>query len=266
LKRDYEHHDGIRGRPYSRKFYEAQEHDSIRSAELIVPIVNDLIRPNSVVDVGCGTGTWLSVFQKLGVQDVIGIDGDWVEPRSLRIPPERFHVADLSGPTTLERKFDLVISLEVAEHLPASSAATFVDSLVSLGPVVLFSAAIPHQGGTHHVNEQWPEYWVRLFELRGYLVIDCIRRRVWNNPEVQWWYAQNTFIFATDARLQESPLLTHERESTHRSQLALVHPRKFLAVTDPMNLSTKALAQMAVIKLWSRVRKATRRNERHRLS
>jgi len=255
LRRDNQYDNGIRGQPYSRKFYAAQEPDSIQSAEAIVPILAELTRPKSVVDVGCGTGTWLSVFRKLGVQDIYGIDGEWVDPRSLRIPPERFQTADLSEPLRLGRSFELVMSLEVAEHLPASSATTFIDSLVNLGPVVVFSAAIPHQGGTHHVNEQWPDYWVRLFEARGYRVIDCIRRRVWNNPEVQWWYAQNTFVFAPDAYLRESPTLLHERETTHFSQLALVHPRKYLAVTDPKNLSTRTLIRIAATKYRNLIRR-----------
>ena len=211
MKRGNKHDDGNQGQSYSRKFYAAQQPDSIRSADVIVPIVTELTRPNSVVDVGCGTGAWLSVFKKLGVQDIVGIDGEWIDPNSLHIQPGKFQAADLSRPLRLGRKFDLVISLEVAEHLPASSATTFVDSLANLGPVVLFSAAIPHQGGTRHVNEQWPDYWVRMFESRGFRVIDCIRRRVWNNPEVQWWYAQNTFMFATEAYLLHSPSLRSER-------------------------------------------------------
>jgi SAM-dependent methyltransferase len=255
LRRTNQPHDGVRGRPYPKGFYAAQEPDSIRSAELIVPIVTGLTHPKSVVDVGCGTGTWLSVFQEFGVQDIVGIDGEWVDPRSLRIPPERFQTADLSEPLRLGRSFDLVMSLEVAEHLPASSAPTFVDSLVNLGPVVVFSAAIPQQGGTHHVNEQWPDYWVRLFEARGYRVIDCIRRRVWNNPEVQWWYAQNTFVFALDAYLRESPTLLGERENTHLSQLALVHPRKYLDVADPTNLSMRTLLCTAAAKYRNRIRR-----------
>jgi 2-polyprenyl-3-methyl-5-hydroxy-6-metoxy-1,4-benzoquinol methylase len=225
---------------------------------VIVPLVTELTRPKSVVDVGCGTGIWLSVFRKLGVQDILGIDGEWVDIRTLRIPRERFQTADLSEPLRPERGFDLVISLEVAEHLPASSATTFVDSLVNLGPVVLFSAAIPQQGGTHHLNEQWPDYWVRLFEACGYRVIDCIRRRVWNNPEVQWWYAQNMFVFATDNYLRESPTLLDERKATHLSQLALVHPRKYLAVSDPTSLSMWTLIRMAATKYRNHIRR--RRN------
>ena len=67
----------------------------------------------------------------------------------------------------MNRKFDLVLSLEVAEHLPSECAEAFVESLVNLGPVILFSAAIPYQGGENHVNEQWPEYWVGVLSGEG---------------------------------------------------------------------------------------------------
>ena len=108
----------------------------------------------------------------------------------LHIPEERFLPHDLTKPIHLERRFDLVLCLEVADHLPADSAPTLMDSLVSLGPVILFSAAIPYQGGTHHLNEQWPLYWARYFDARGYLAVDCVRNQIWQLDDVQWCYAQ----------------------------------------------------------------------------
>ena len=93
---------------------------------------------------------------------------------NLPIPKKNFFAVDLKRPLQLERRFDLVLSLEVAEHLPEECAATFVESLIGLGSVILFSAAIPFQGGTHHVNEQWSNYWVKNFQEREYVVIDTL--------------------------------------------------------------------------------------------
>src|SRR5262249_35913095 len=134
---------------------------SRRSAEQVVPLVLELIRPRSVIDVGCGTGSWLAVFQEAGVGEVLGVDGRWAERKMLEVPEGRVLVFNRKNPLRLRRRSDLVLSLEVAQHLPERCAATFVDSLTRLGPVVLFSAAIPFQGGHGHVNEQWPEYWVK---------------------------------------------------------------------------------------------------------
>src|SRR5258705_8862260 len=132
---------------YSREFYERHQAGMMNSAEQIVPILLKLIAPRSVVDVGCGAGAWLSIWERHGVSDILGIDGDYVDRSFLQIPQEKFLPADLKQAVRIDRKFDLVVSLEVAEHLPSDCAEQFVDSLTSLGKGVLFSAAVPFQGG-----------------------------------------------------------------------------------------------------------------------
>ena len=152
------------------------------SAEVVVPMVMELVHPRSVTDLGCGLGTWLSVFREAGVEDVLGVDGEYVRLESLEIPKERFVAHDLRQPFAAGRRSDLSMSLEVAEHLSPEYAAPFVTTLTRLAPVVLFSAAVPGQGGTEHVNEQWPSYWAQLFRERGYLPVDCLRRHLWDRP------------------------------------------------------------------------------------
>ena len=186
------------------------------------------VQPNTVIDVGCGVGTWLAVLAENGVADVWGIDGDYVDRALLQIPEERFLPHDLTKRVHLERRFDLVLCLEVAEHLPADSAPTLIDSLVGLGPVILFSAAIPYQGGTHHVNEQWPEYWARHFAARGYAPVDCVRCRIWQLEDVQWCYAQNILLFVERGYLNSNSFLRREAENTPPTPLSLVHPAKYL--------------------------------------
>src|SRR5262249_50066622 len=157
----------------------------------------------SIVDVGCGLGTWLAAFRELGVTDVVGIDGEYVDRDLLEIPQEQFREVDLSAPFSLDRTFDLAISLEVAEHLPPEAAEAFVESVARLAPVVLFSAAIPFQSGNHHLNEQWPDYWTTLFRRHNYVPIDCIRGKIWDNYEVEPWYVQNSLIFADTSFVQK---------------------------------------------------------------
>ena len=179
---------------YDPKFYRelasAQE-----SAREILPLVLDVATPASIIDVGCGTGNWLAIAHELGVRDILGIDGRWVKAQ-LAISPEKFVEHDLSTPLKLDRRFDLALSLEVAEHLPASAARTFVRSLCDAADVVVFSAAIPGQGGRRHLNEQWPAYWAELFTELRYECYDFLRPKIWDNPRVTWHYAQNSLIFA----------------------------------------------------------------------
>jgi SAM-dependent methyltransferase len=194
----------------------------------VVPELLTLIQPASVIDVGCGLGTWLAAFERAGVRDVLGVDGDYVPRAALEIPRERFVAHDLRRPLRLGRTFDLVVSLEVAEHLPSECATTFVDTLIGLGSAVLFSAAIPFQGGESHVNEQWPDYWARLFERRGFVAVDCLRRKIWQHPEVAWWYAQNILLYVERRRLESQPGLQRELALAGPAPLALVHPQRYL--------------------------------------
>jgi SAM-dependent methyltransferase len=192
--------------PYTSEFFAQQGGESIASARIVVPIIMELIHPRSVVDLGCGIGTWLAVFAEQNVADYVGIDGDYVDRSQLLIPPERFLGRDLTEPVELDMRFDLAVSLEVAEHLPAASAQVLVASLTQLAPVILFSAAVPGQGGTHHVNEQWPSYWASLFAERDFVTVDAVRPRIWEKKDVAWWYRQNTLLFvsaaATDTRMR----------------------------------------------------------------
>ena len=184
---------------YSPEFFEELREGARRSARAVIPAVLEYVRPASVIDVGCGTGAWLSVFREAGVEDVWGIDGAYVDIGPSR-SPERFLARDLARPFAMGRRFDLVLSLEVAEHLPPESAEAFVRSLAGLGPVVLFSAAAPYQGGTHHVNERWPAYWASRFEAAGLLAVDCLRLRFWADEDVEWWYCAEPDVLRGPAR------------------------------------------------------------------
>ena len=236
--------------PYTSEFYETIRAGSRSSAQGVVPIVLQLVQPKSIVDVGCGDGTWLSVFREMGVIDIFGLDGDYVDRRLLQIPQDQFRPTDLSSPFRLPRSFDLAVSLEVAEHLSPQSAEGFVDSLTRLAPVVLFSAAIPQQGGAEHLNEQWPEYWAALFKTRGYFPIDCIRGRIWRNEQVEYWYVQNILLFASIDCIGKNSDLHREYEKTNLQQLSLVHPRRFLqpfqgGVRDALRLLAQATISVA---------------------
>lgn len=183
--------------PYDERFFAAIDPESRASAEAVLPIVLDLTQPTSAIDVGCGSGAWARSLLRLGVADVVGVDGTYVPPDH-RVPAFVEH--DLRRPLHLGRRFDLAVCLEVGEHLPDDRAGGLVEDLVRLAPVVLFSAAVPGQGGTDHVNEQWPEHWVALFETRGWRCWDALRPWVRSDPAVAWWYRQNLFLAAEPGR------------------------------------------------------------------
>jgi SAM-dependent methyltransferase len=212
---------------YDRDYYDRFHQGARSSAQAVVPLVVELLGPRSVVDVGCGTGTWLSVFEEHGISDFCGVDGEYVRDTALEIPADRFVAADLRAGVNLDRRFDLAVSLEVAEHLPEEAASDFVQGLTRLAPVVMFSAAIPHQGGLGHVNEQWPEYWRDLFGLCDFVAVDCIRPKIWENPDVRVWYAQNTLLFVEQAHLDSHPQLRSEYEGCRDRPLSIIHPTMY---------------------------------------
>lgn len=194
---------------YNDNFYKSRHNNTVYSAETILSIVQGIVpEVTSAIDVGCGIGTWLKVLEQRGATDICGVDGPWVNKDLLEVNKEIFIEKNLSEDTNLNinRSFDLAISLEVAEHLPASSADDFVELLTSLSDFVLFSAAIPYQGGVGHVNEQWPTYWSSIYKSKGYVGIDVVRKNIWNNEAIPSWYRQNAILFVKEERISDLSL------------------------------------------------------------
>lgn len=179
---------------YDTTFYDVIREGCRASAAEVVPLVLAGYYPATVIDVGCGEGWWAHEFATYDC-DVVGVDGEYVMSSPLG---DRFIAADLARPLPEMGVFDLAVSLEVAEHLPANRAAGFVADLCNLAPVVLFSAAVPGQGGTGHLNEQWPGYWVDLFNGHGYEVSGALRWQMWDNDRVENWYRANCLVATCD--------------------------------------------------------------------
>lgn len=177
---------------YSPGFYDVIRDGVRSSAAVVAPLVHDLIRPQSVIDVGCGEGWWAREFADLGCR-VLGVDGSYVTGTAAGIP---YRAHDLERPLPDMGRFDLAVSLEVAEHLTPARADGFVDDLCRLAPVTLFSAAIPGQGGAGHLNERPIGFWVELFEARGRAVSGAPRWMVWGDERVECWYQQNLLVCA----------------------------------------------------------------------
>ncbi len=183
---------------YQSDFFDFVDRSSGRSAKAFLGRIKSDFSVQSVLDVGCGRGVWLKAWKALGVQDVKGVDGEYVDCTRLHVERAEFQALDISSPFSLGRRFDVVQCLEVAEHVPAVRSAVLIDNLVSHGDLILFSAAIPGQGGEHHVNEQPLAYWVAKFKARGYRAYDFVRERVRAVPDIEPWYRYNSLVFATN--------------------------------------------------------------------
>jgi hypothetical protein len=184
---------------YSPEFYDYISGGSRASARAVTALLGAEMAVDSVLDVGGGNGVWCREWLRRGVATVLSVDGDYVRTDQLVIAPELHRAHDLATPIDLGRQFDLVQSLEVAEHIEPDCAAVFIGNLVGHGDVVMFSAAVPNQGGEYHLNEQPHDYWRGLFAHHGYEPYDWLRPALAGDRSVKPWYRYNSFLYANAA-------------------------------------------------------------------
>lgn len=183
---------------YNHEFYADRNKNTRYAAGKVMDILSEYITFQSVIDAGGGVGTWLKAAQKkfgLRPQNVLLLEGDYVESKLLQIPKKQWIPCNLEERFCVERRFDLAISLEVAEHLSESRAESFCEDLTRLSDVILFSAAVPFQSGNGHINEQRLSYWVRLFEKCQYEAFDIVRPLIQHDTGIPSWYRQNIVVF-----------------------------------------------------------------------
>jgi len=124
---------------------------NMRSPQSILEIIFKFYKPKTAVDIGCALCCWTEILQKFGVK-VTAVDGEWYDKESVKIA-DKFICQNLNNGVLHLDKVDLAVCLEVAEHVEKIHAKDLVETLTEASDVILFSAAIPKQGGQGHVNE-----------------------------------------------------------------------------------------------------------------
>ena len=219
---------------YGHDYYKGRHQKTVYSARTILSIILDALpEVHSAIDFGCGVGTWLSVLKERGVREIKGVDGPWVDQDLLEIPRQDFRQVNFEEIISCDKKYDLAITLELAEHLSEKTAIRFVESLVTASDFILFSAAIPFQGGKGHINEQWPEYWADIFNERGYVALDFVRRKIWNDKQISIWYRQNIQVFVRKEQMQRFKVPGLD-ECDNNFPISLVHPDIYLFKVNQM--------------------------------
>lgn len=205
LNRIYKHlpHDAV----YDDDYYRLEVHDAAsRSSTVIARSIAADIAPRvqKVIDVGCGTGVLLEELRTRGCE-VCGIEYSdaalaQCRARGLRVVKCNLETDEL----LIADKFDLAVSMEVAEHLPERAAGHFIELLCGLADTIVFTAASPGQGGTDHVNEQPASYWIDMFARCGFgheTNVAASWREQWRlSGSVQRCYYENLMVFYRESQ------------------------------------------------------------------
>lgn len=206
---------------YPNKFYAQRESKTSYAARVILDILFNEFEINSAIDLGCGNGVWVTELERRGVSRTLGVDGPWV-PRNLFLSQSDYLEHNFAlEKFIIKERFDLVICLEMFEHIPHARSIELISTISSITDCVLFSAAVPNQGGNGHINEQYLSYWVKLFQNKGFYVNDTIRPKIWNDPAIPYWYRQNIVIFSRVECL------------TQFGPIDIIHPETLIEKTTP---------------------------------
>lgn len=209
---------------YGAAFQNMAATGSIYPARRIISAVRSVLPIRSVIDIGCARGTWLREWRAQAVDDIVGVDGPYIDQSELEIDSQCFVIHDLSVRFNIGRRFDLAQSLEVAEHLPPARAATFVADVVAHAPVILFSAATPGQGGENHLNERTAEYWRSIFREHDYVAIDCLRPLLARSEGIPTWYRYNLILYAERRTVGQISLFARQFELADEEPIPDVSP------------------------------------------
>jgi hypothetical protein len=170
-----------------------------------------------------------------------------VDPRALTSDRIEFTAMNFEESLPeLSESYDLAISVEVAEHLSKERAEALIGRLTEAADVIVFSAAVPMQGGTHHINEHPQSYWISLFDSAGFDVFDIFRPALWSDPAIRWWFRQNIFLFVR----RGSAAVDLDRVRALQGPLVdVIHPENFASKVNAGRATTADLrAQVAELK------------------
>jgi SAM-dependent methyltransferase len=233
------------GETYDKEFYDLQLKGSLDSARLFLGYLFARWVPRSVIDIGCGRGTWLTACKELGVKHLVGLDGPWVTQDMMLDPAIDFRSANLAEDGAVTASYDLALSLEVAEHLPPEASDQFVLTLAQASNAVLFSAAFVAQPGTNHINTRLHSFWAKKFLANGYQLFDIFRQEFWDNKKVRPWYRQNTFLYVKpDHPLHRALIEDGHCSCKNVGFVDCIHPWLYFFVLDQLMKRSQPDAQI----------------------
>lgn len=183
---------------YDKKFFDNTLKLEGPSAKAVVEILLKNFNIQSIIDIGCGSGIYLKEFLEKNIE-AIGYDGAQAALENSLVG-DKIKIHDLCQPLKLNKKFDLCLCVEVAEHLPEKYADTLIKTLVNLSDLIVFTAATPGQGprSIGHINEQPHSYWIEKFKNYNFILEKELTEKIRKEmitEDVVWWITKNLMIF-----------------------------------------------------------------------
>ncbi len=161
----------------------------------------DELKPNSVLDLGCGVGSYLEGFFDAGCRDLLGIELNFDKAKKYIVDNIFFFIVE--GDATIElnlnRKFDCIISFEVGEHIEPNGTEMFINNLTSYSnKYIILTVAPPGQRGTGHINLRDRDFWIKSIVIKGFLYRkDLVEKykKVWKKFNVEKYIINNLMVF-----------------------------------------------------------------------
>ena len=219
---------------YDDRFY-GDNSTRLESSREILKFIFEILNPKSILDVGCGRGAWLKSSRELGAKTLYGFDGEWNDGKEID-NEIIFKSIDLNKNFNVDKKFDLTLCLEVAEHLEKNSSEIIISSLTKSSNAILFSSAFKHQGGIGHLNENLHSFWAKLFFKYDFLPYDIIRPQFWNNKKISYWYRQNSFLYIKKNSTEFDKLSKNYKHLQNFELMDSIHPEMFFKIVGSQGI------------------------------